>query len=363
MQWFKAQASGDRTAKVIIDRAIGSDWAPDWISDFTGEKPAREFIEAVEALGELDRIDLEINSPGGDVASGVRIMNYLKSHNAEVHVKVTGMAASIATIIMLAGDTRTMGIGTSVMTHRASTLMVGFYSAKEMEEHSKGIGAIDASLVEAYVAGTGKTADEINALLDRGDVYMGADEAIEWGLATHKDAKLKAVASADPAQFKQQLEMQGQIRAAKAEAEAATALVTIKDEAITALGSQIDDITSQLEALRNPTAATADQVIDLCATAGLESLAVAMSKEKLPIATVEARIRMAKDVEDIAKASGVDSEIMLKHLNDPTQMIRSAIAEAKALADKDLDHHHAPGPGNSKQPDFKKAYSQLNNQA
>ncbi|WP_339799657.1 head maturation protease, ClpP-related [uncultured Marinobacter sp.] len=362
MSWFTAQASGDRTAKVVIDRAIGSDWAPDWISDFTGEQAARDFIQAVDELGELDRIDLEINSPGGDVASGVRIMNYLKNHDAEVHVRVTGMAASIATIIMLAGDTRTMGVGTSIMTHRASTLMMGFYSAKEMEEHAKGISAIDAALVEAYIAGTGKTADEINALLDRGDVYMGADEAIEWGLATDKDAKLKAVASADPAKFKQQIEMQGQIRAAQAEAEAATALVAIKDQAIADLGAKVDSITSELEALRNPAAATADEVIMLCSGAGLDALAVSMAKEKLPIATVEARIRMAKDVEDIAKASGIDSALMLKHLNDPTQMIRSAIAEAKALADKDLDHHHAPGPGNSKQPDSKKAYSQLNNQ-
>lgn len=355
MKWFTAQASGDRTAKLSIDRAIGSDWAPDWIADFTGEKPAREFIEAVDALGELDRIDLEINSPGGDVASGVRIMNYLIDHPAEVHVKVTGMAASIATVIMLAGDTRTMGVGTSIMTHRASTLMVGFYNKKELEEHAAGISAIDDAIVSAYIARTGKSAEEINGLLDKGDQYMGAEEAIEWGFATDKDAKLKAVASADPATYQMQIKMQGEIRSAQQEAEGAKAQIEIKNKAI-------EDLTAELEAFKNPIAATADEVIAKCEAAGFESMAVAMAKEKLPLAAVESRLKMAGEIKDIAKASGIDEAVMLKSLSNPTQMIRDAIAEAKALGDQDLDHHHQPGPGNQKQPDARKAYSQLNNQ-
>lgn len=356
MKWFTAQASGDRTAKVVIDRAIGSDWAPDWVADFTGEQPAREFIEAVDALGELDRIDLEINSPGGDVASGVRIMNYLKSHQAEVHVKVTGMAASIATVIMLGGDTRTMGVGTSIMTHRASTLMMGYYNRKELEDHATGIAAIDNAIVDAYVATTGKTADEINALLDRGDVYMGADEAIEWGFATDKDAKLKAVASADPAQFRQQIEMQGKIRAAEAEAAGYKAQLEAQNKSL-------DELRTELEGFKNPAAATADEVIARCSEAGFDSLAVSMAKEKLPMAAIESRLKFAAEVKDIATAGGLDADVLMKHVSNPTQMLRTAIAEAKALVDQDLEHHHTPGPGTSKQPDARKAYSQLNNQA
>ncbi len=68
--WFKTRALADnpRRAHVVIDRPIGSDYAPDWIKDFVSERPARDFIAAVDALGELDDIDLEINTPGGDVA-------------------------------------------------------------------------------------------------------------------------------------------------------------------------------------------------------------------------------------------------------------------------------------------------------
>jgi len=212
MSWFKAEAVQGNRAHVVIDHPIGSDWAPDWINDFLGEKPAKEFIQAVEALGDLDIIDLEINSPGGDVASGIRIFNYLRNHKATVNVHVTGMAASIATVIMMAGDTRTMAVGATIMTHRAASLMIGYFTAAEMEEHAKNVKAIDNEIVSVYAMTTGKTAEEIAALLDQGDTYMGADEAIEWGFATDKDAKLQAVACADPKLFKKQIEQQGKIR-------------------------------------------------------------------------------------------------------------------------------------------------------
>lgn len=219
MTWFKAQALADnpRKALVVIDKPIGSDWAPDWIADFTGEKAARELIAEVDALGELDEITVELNSPGGDVASGVRIMNYLKNHQATIHVRVTGMAASIATVIMMAGDTRTMGVGTTIMTHRASSLMVGFFNAKEMEETARNLSKFDDALVDAYVMATGKTADEINGLLDQGDTIMGADEAIEWGFATDKDAKLAAAASADIAPYLRQLKQEGELVSMRAQ--------------------------------------------------------------------------------------------------------------------------------------------------
>lgn len=221
MKWFtaKAQADNPRAAHIVIDKPIGSDWAPDWIADFTGEQPAREFIAEVDALGEMDEITVELNSPGGDVASGVRIYNYLRDHRAKVHTRVTGTAASIATVIMMAGDTRSMAIGSTMMTHRASGLMVGFFNATEMEETARNLKAIDSSLVEIYAAATGKGADEISALLDQGDTFLGADEAIEWGFATEADAELRAVACADPKLFMKQLEQHGEIAKLRAQLE------------------------------------------------------------------------------------------------------------------------------------------------
>jgi ATP-dependent protease ClpP protease subunit len=363
MSWFKAQATGDRTANVIIDRAIGSDWAPDWIQDWTGEQPARDFIDAIEALGELDTINLELNSPGGDVASGIRIMNYLRNHKATVNITVTGMAASIATVIMMAGDTRTMGIGATLMVHNPAGWMAGFYTKAEMQEMAEAMGTVEAAIIEAYVVGTGKDADEIKQLLDRGDTYMTADDAIGWGMATDKHDSLRAVACADPKQFKQQLQLQGNIRAAEQMAEAAQAQANSYKAELDTLQASHEQVLSELDAFKNPVAATADDIIARCAEAGFEALAVPMAQAKLPMADVERRLKLAAEIKDVAKASGIDAGALMAHLDNPIQMLGVAVAEAKALVDQDLDNHTTPGTGTTaKQPDPKKAYAQLNNQ-
>lgn len=363
MSWFKAQAAGDRKAKVVIDRAIGSDWAPDWIKDWTGEQPARDFIDAIEALGELDTIDLELNSPGGDVASGIRIMNYLRNHKATVNITVTGMAASIATVVLMAGDTRTMGIGATLMVHNPAGWMAGFYTKAEMEEMAEAMGKIENAIIEAYVVGTGKDAGEIKDLLDQGDTYLTAEEAMEWGMATAKHDSLKAVACADPKQFKQQLQMQGEVRAAEQLAESAQAQANSFKAELDTLKASHDKTLAELEAFKNPAAASADDIIARCAAAGFEALAVPMAQAKLPMAAVEQRLKLAAEIKDVAKASGIESDTLMAHLDNPIQMLGVAVAEAKALVDQDLDNHTPPGTGTTaKQPDSKKAYAQLNSQ-
>ncbi|MDT8895474.1 Clp protease ClpP [Halomonas sp. I1] len=275
MPWFTAKALEDnsRAAHVVIDKPIGSDWAPDWIADFTGEKPAREFIDAVDALGELDEITVELNSPGGDVASGVRIFNYLRDHRAKIHTRVTGTAASIATVIMMAGDTRSMAIGSNMMTHRASALMIGFFNANEMEETARNLKTIDNSMVDIYMAATGKSAEEIAGLLDQGDTYMGADEAVEWGFATEADAKLRAVACADPKLYMKQLEQAGEIAKLQAQIKgqggnanltAADALALAFDLTPEQAEAQAADLGDQIIALRQqaPVVAKVDDIPD-----------------------------------------------------------------------------------------------------
>lgn len=278
MTWFTARAQADnpRKAKVVIDKPIGSDYAPDWIKDFTGEKPAREFIAAVDALGELDEIHLEMNCPGGDVASGVRIFHYLKDHPAQVHVKVTGQAASIAVVIVLAGDTRVMGVGTTMMTHRASSLMVGFYNAKEMRDTADNLSKFDDAIVDLFVMATGKTAEEINGLLDQGDTVMSADEALEWGFITDKDAKLQAVACSDPAMFMRQLKDYGELVNLRAQLagqqttmSAADALALAFDLTPEEAEAQAADLGDQIIALRQqaPTANAEGQPLAVIAKA------------------------------------------------------------------------------------------------
>lgn len=385
MPWFTAQAMAEnpRIAHIAIDNPIGSDWAPDWISDFTGEKPARELIAAIDALGELDEIHIELNCPGGDVASGVRIYNYLKNHRAKVHTKVTGMAASIAVTIMMAGDTRTMGVGTTVMTHRASSLMVGFFNAKEMQETAENLTKFDDAIVDVFVGVTGKTAEEINGLLDQGDTVMGADEALTWGIATAKDAQLQAVACADMSKFKKQLEEHGELINLRAQVAGGNATMTAADALALAFDitpeeaeAQAADLGDQIIALRQqaPTASGEGQPLTLIAKAlNLEPSAIQQTPETAvnAIQALQAaqpeQVRAAERerVTSIIKACETtgQSQLMAKLVEngmDAEQASGYVFDVAAAHGESQhINNAHSPegGQGQSKSIDYEKIYA------
>ncbi|WP_299589705.1 Clp protease ClpP, partial [uncultured Microbulbifer sp.] len=66
---------------------------------------ARDFARDLKALGDVSKINLHINCPGGDVFDGTAIYNLLKDHKAEVETWIEGIAASMGSVIALAGDT------------------------------------------------------------------------------------------------------------------------------------------------------------------------------------------------------------------------------------------------------------------
>lgn len=373
MKWFKAQAMADNPRKAIvsIDKPIGSDWAPDWISDFTGEQPAREFIAAVDGLGELDEITLEINSPGGDVASGVRIYNYLRNHQAKVHTRVTGTAASIATIIMMAGDTRSMAIGSTMMTHRASGLMLGFYNAQEMEETAKNLKTIDAAMVDIYAATTGKDKEAIAALLDQGDTFLGSDEAIEWGFATEADAQLKAVACADPKLFMKQLEQAGEIATLKAKlAGAGNETMTAADALALAfdltpeeaeaqaadLGDQIIALRQQQPAALESLAVTAEWVQENAPSVADSLMTQAVAAERTRITAIIKACQTTGQAQLMEKliANGMDDKQASEYIYDV------AAAHGNRFS---IHNSHSPEGGHKAGIDHTKIYNRYNRKA
>ena len=85
---------------------------------------ASAFVGAITTV-KTPSINLYINSPGGSVDDGITIYNALQRHPATVHATVDGLAASIASVILQAADTRTMGVGATVMVHEPHGLCVG----------------------------------------------------------------------------------------------------------------------------------------------------------------------------------------------------------------------------------------------
>ena len=94
---------------------------------------ARDISQQLAMAGEADPLTVRINSKGGDVFEGVTIFNLLNSREGPVNVRVEGEAASIASVIAMAGDTVTMGTSAMMFVHNPHTGMLGFGDAAFFE--------------------------------------------------------------------------------------------------------------------------------------------------------------------------------------------------------------------------------------
>lgn len=138
--------------------------------------------ELVEELREITApiIRVRINSPGGSVFEGIAIANALRAHPANVIVQVDGIAASIASVIAMAGDRVEMAPNTMMMIHDASGLCVG--NATDMAEMGQLLDLLSDNIADAYAARAGGTRDEWRALMRAETWYLPA-AAVEAGLA------------------------------------------------------------------------------------------------------------------------------------------------------------------------------------
>ncbi|MDS4025709.1 MAG: Clp protease ClpP [Candidatus Contendobacter sp.] len=120
-----------------------------------------------------------VNSPGGDLAAGLAILNALRAHRATVAVQIEGIAASAATLLCCVGTVR-MADGAALMVHAPWMSITG--NATDLRDSAEGLDAMAAGMAAAYRAKTGRPAAEIDRLLDGRDHWFTADEALRFGL-------------------------------------------------------------------------------------------------------------------------------------------------------------------------------------
>lgn len=173
-------------AEILLYGAIGISWFEDFIT-------AKEFSEQLNALGNPKEIDVRINSPGGDCFEGITICNRLLQHPAKITVYVDGMAASIASVIMLAGEKIVMGEGAQVMVHKSWCYAAG--NSIDMDNTSDRLNTLDDQMIAMYHKKSGKSKAEIRDLLMKGDTWMTADEALEFGLVDEKFEETMPIAA------------------------------------------------------------------------------------------------------------------------------------------------------------------------
>ncbi len=175
------QAKEDQTADIYIYDEIGG-WG---IS-------ARRFMEDLISLGNLSHINLHIHSPGGEVFDGIAIYNQLKNHSATITVYIDGLAASMASVIAMVGDTVIMPKNAMMMIHKPWGVSWG--DANDMREYADLLDKLENVLIPAYVAKTGKTTEEITAMLEQ-ETWLDGDECVEHGFADKVIEPVKAMAS------------------------------------------------------------------------------------------------------------------------------------------------------------------------
>jgi len=186
---YSPRASVHEPAVLQIFDQIGEDW-------FGGSGvSAKAFSQAMQEVGPGPLV-VEINSPGGNVWDGLAIYNMLRGRQAPVTTRVVGIAASIASIIALAGDTVEIADAALIMIHDPSGMVAG--SSEDMRKMADALDQHAEVLAGIYRKKTGRSIESIRAAM-KSETWFTADEAIQYGLANrHTDEQMSIAACWHP---------------------------------------------------------------------------------------------------------------------------------------------------------------------
>ena len=280
--WYSITNKGEVSAEIKIFGPIGNTWDGEGVT-------AAKFIKDFQAI-KAQNITLSVNSPGGSLFDGITIYTAMAASGKTITAKVMGLAASAASLIVMAASKISMPKNTHLMVHKAG--QVAFGNADELRAAADVLDTLDESIANTYAARTGKPVDEIKAMLDKGDTWLNADQAVELGFADE-----------------------------------ATELVTVTAEFD--LAALPDHIRAAMQpAVVAPAApALTDQILAMAKDAGLEALAsvFALDPAVNDAAAAQAVIAAAKDIQAYAKLAGQDDRA------EPLIRARKTVAEARAI--------------------------------
>lgn len=158
---------------------------------------AEDVIAQIQDL-DVDTLHVRINSPGGSVFEGVAIANLLKAHKAKVITYNDSLAASIATIIFLAGDERHVADNALFMMHKPSSIVWG--TSDEMRQEAEVLDMIEGTLLTTYENSSYLDREELADMV-AATTWFDAAECIEHGFADEEFAASQMVATADRSSF------------------------------------------------------------------------------------------------------------------------------------------------------------------
>lgn len=161
----------------INGRIVTSDDAEifDWLGwESASPKSLREFLKSAKG----EDVELLINSYGGDVHAAAEMYGELKRYKGHVKSVIVGLAASAATVVALGADRVVAYPMAQMMIHNVSTFAAGDH--RDMESAKQSLETADAGLRAIYTRKTGKSMDELKALMDA-ETWFSAQTALDAG--------------------------------------------------------------------------------------------------------------------------------------------------------------------------------------
>lgn len=185
--WYTITNKADGPAEISIFGPIGNTWDGEGVT-------ASKFIKDFKAIKSQD-VTITVNSPGGSLFDGLAIYTAMASSGKTITAKVMGLAASAASLIVMAASKITMPKNTHLMVHKAGNGVWG--NADDMRKMAEVMDSLDESIAATYSARTGKPIEDIKTMLDSGDTWLTADQAVEMGFADEATELVTATALYD----------------------------------------------------------------------------------------------------------------------------------------------------------------------
>jgi ATP-dependent Clp protease protease subunit len=186
---MQASADGQSADVFILGEIVPGGY--EWDESDTS---AQSFQRDLQLLGDVSAIKVHLDSIGGSVFEGVAIGNMLSMHKATVDMYVISLAASIASIIAMAGDHIYMPANAMMMVHNPS--MFAWGNPADLRKQADDLDHIGASMKQTYLNRAGDKLDEqtITELMDN-ETWLSAQEAVDYGLADEIISPVNAAAS------------------------------------------------------------------------------------------------------------------------------------------------------------------------
>jgi len=163
-------------------------------ASFFGGITAEDVVKELKSFGEIEELNVRINSIGGSVFEGITIYNLLVDHPSRIVVDIDGLAASISSVVAMAGDEIRIAENAMMMIHDPWAFTGG--TADELRKQADLLDQVKENIVNTYLSQAGEKTDrETIVRLMADETWPTAQEALELGLVDAITEKIDLAAS------------------------------------------------------------------------------------------------------------------------------------------------------------------------